>query len=264
MPKGLANIGNTCYMNSALQCLVHIPDLTNHLLKNGYDGPCELTREYALLVKDLWRDKSSKYAVPREFHAAFTKKYPTFANLQPHDVQEVILKLIDTFETSLGKEFIRSIFNGQEVQEVTFPKGVSTKTNDLTAIVLMPKKQNQTIEDLMKEREGLDAFSGYVDDEGNTWNAAVTRTYITRFPNILVVSFSQYDAKYTVRVPATYNGYALFGLVVHYGSIHGGHYAAFTKHKGVWRYIDDDTIVEQEPPEAGEYYVAVYKKIKPA
>lgn len=264
MPKGLANIGNTCYMNSALQCLVHIPDLTNHLLKNGYDGPCELTREYALLVKDLWRDKSSKYAVPREFHAAFTKKYPTFANLQPHDVQEVILKLIDTFEASLGKEFIRSIFNGQEVQEVTFPKGVSTKTNDLTAIVLMPKKQNQTIEDLMKEREGLDAFSGYVDDEGNTWNAAVTRTYITRFPNILVVSFSQYDAKYTVRVPATYNGYALFGLVVHYGSIHGGHYAAFTKHKGVWRYIDDDTIVEQEPPEAGEYYVAVYKKIKPA
>lgn len=264
MPKGLANIGNTCYMNSALQCLVHIPDLTNHLLKNGYDGPCELTREYALLVKDLWRDKSSKYAIPREFHAAFTKKYPTFANLQPHDVQEVILKLIDTFEASLGKEFIRSIFNGQEVQEVTFPKGVSTKTNDLTAIVLMPKKQNQTIEDLMKEREGLDAFSGYVDDEGNTWNAAVTRTYITRFPNILVVSFSQYDAKYTVRVPATYNGYALFGLVVHYGSIHGGHYAAFTKHKSVWRYIDDDTIVEQEPPEAGEYYVAVYKKIKPA
>ena len=68
MPKGLANLGNTCYMNSALQCLIHVPDLSNHLLKHGYDGPCELTREYAKLLKELWRDKTSAYAIPRDFH----------------------------------------------------------------------------------------------------------------------------------------------------------------------------------------------------
>lgn len=262
MPKGLANIGNTCYMNSAIQCLIHVPDLSNHLLKEGYDGPCELTREYAKLVKDLWRNKESAYTIPRDFHTAFTRKYPSFANLQPHDVQEVLLKLIDTFEESLGKEFVRAIFNGQETQEVMYPKGVSKKENDITAIVVMPKAQNQTLDELMKNREGLDAFSGYVDDEGNTWNAAVTRTYITKFPSTLIVSFAQYDAKYTVRIPERYEGYALYGLVVHYGSTNGGHYAAYAKHRGVWRYIDDDTIIEREPPEAGEYYVAMYKKIR--
>lgn len=262
MPKGLANLGNTCYMNSALQCLTHVPALSNHLLKNGYDGPCDVTREYSKLVKELWRNKEAMYIIPRDFHTAFTKKYPSFANLQPHDVQEVLLSLIDTFEASLGKDFIRSVFNGKEIQEVTYPKGVSKKENDVTTVVVTPTRQNQTLDELIEQRGGLDAFSGYTDDDGNTWHAAVTRTYITQSPDMLIVSFSQYAAKYTVRVPQRYNNYALFGLVVHYGSTYGGHYAAYVKHKGVWRYIDDDTVTEREPDEAGEYYLAFFKPIK--
>lgn len=263
MPKGLSNLGNTCYMNSAVQCLSHVPDISNHLLKHGYEGTCEVTREYSKLLKELWRNKEAKYITPREFHLAFTKKYPSFANIQPHDVQEVVLNLIDTFEASLGKEFVRTVFNGKEVQEVTYPKGVSRKERDITTIIVMPTAQNQSLEELMKHREGLDAFSGYTDDDGNTWHAAVTRTYITRFPETLIVSFSQYASKYTIRVPKQYNGYALFGLVIHYGTTRGGHYAAYVKHRGVWRYIDDDTVMEREPDEAGEYYLAFYKRIKP-
>lgn len=33
---GLANLGNTCYMNSALQCLVHVPELANYFLSKSF------------------------------------------------------------------------------------------------------------------------------------------------------------------------------------------------------------------------------------
>ena len=34
---GLSNLGNTCYMNSALQCLIHIPQLKNYFIYNGFE-----------------------------------------------------------------------------------------------------------------------------------------------------------------------------------------------------------------------------------
>lgn len=258
MPRGLPNIGNTCYLNSALQCLSHVPELTNRLLEKPYDGPCEITREYSRLMHAMWKTKDP--VSMNAFHTAFTKKYTTFANVQPHDVQEVVLALIDTFEASLGAGFIQSIFNGTETQEVTYPKGVSKKEHDITTIVVTPRDQNQTLEDLVKYRGGYEAFRGYIDESGEEYHAAVTRTYISQWPSTLIFSFSQYTNKYVVRVPQVFENYALFGLVVHYGSTLGGHYAAYVKHKGVWRYIDDDLVIEKDPSESSEYYLAFYKK----
>jgi hypothetical protein len=35
---GLKNLGNTCYMNSIVQCLSNTPGLTDHLLSGGYEA----------------------------------------------------------------------------------------------------------------------------------------------------------------------------------------------------------------------------------
>ena len=39
---GFANTGNTCFLNSALQCLLHTPPLLRVLLRHGRGDPCRL------------------------------------------------------------------------------------------------------------------------------------------------------------------------------------------------------------------------------
>jgi len=43
---GFTNIGNTCYFNSAIQCFLHIHDISSHILRNKYEGDCLFTKIY--------------------------------------------------------------------------------------------------------------------------------------------------------------------------------------------------------------------------
>lgn len=253
MSRGLFNIGNTCYFNTAVQCLAHVPSLTNRFLRDGpYEGECDVTHEYSLLVRNMWNKKYTDPIVPKELLKAFQTKCPQFTPGQQHDTHEAVLALMDILEKSLGLRFMKPIFYGTEEQTVTYPKGTSWRAETfMTLFVRNPEHMTN-----YSKHQILD---GYEDDSGTKYNVAALQMKITDTGHCLVVNFTEKTT--TEQVPETYQDMHLFAIVIHWGIFHGGHYASLLKHKKQWRFIDDDTVRETDLPTGTPCSMAWYKKM---
>ncbi|KAL9545381.1 hypothetical protein MBANPS3_007173 [Mucor bainieri] len=116
---GLQNLGNTCYMNSALQCLSNTPQLTRYFLSEQYrrdinrsnplglDG--DLAEAYAKLIKDIWTPSTS-YSTrrsgsisPENFKSTFERFSPHFIGYLQQDSQELLAFLLDGLHEDLNR-----------------------------------------------------------------------------------------------------------------------------------------------------------------
>jgi ubiquitin C-terminal hydrolase len=258
--RGLWNLGNTCYFNTAVQCLAHVPPLTKHLFSiPPYEGPCVITREYQKIARELFMKDKTDAVSPSDLLGAFRGRFPQFANHGQHDAQEVILLLIDVFEKSLGKELIQEIFNGEDSQETLWSEGMSTVKTPFTTLVLdvsEPCRLQDLLDDRLEEHE----IEGYLDAQGKTHDVAAIRHRVTKWPRIVNFSFSMYDYKFPIEIPFEFEGRKLFACVLHQGVQRGGHYALLVRRFNKWYLKDDETVREVEPTIfKGEFYQAWYR-----
>lgn len=123
--SGLANLGNTCFINSCIQILSHTYELNNFLanenykkkLKNKYDSA--LLIEWDNLRKILWNENC--IVSPGKFittiqKVAKLKKMEIFTGYSQNDVSEFLLFLIECFHNSLSREIIITISGEVETE----------------------------------------------------------------------------------------------------------------------------------------------------
>uniref|UniRef100_A0A0E0EW13 Ubiquitin carboxyl-terminal hydrolase n=1 Tax=Oryza meridionalis TaxID=40149 RepID=A0A0E0EW13_9ORYZ len=109
--SGLHNLGNTCFMNSAIQSLVHTPPLVEYFLQDysreintenplGLQG--ELATAFGELLRKLWSAGRTSIA-PRAFKTKLSRFAPQFSGYNQHDSQELLAFLLDGLHEDLNR-----------------------------------------------------------------------------------------------------------------------------------------------------------------
>lgn len=147
---GLGNLGNTCFMNAALQCLGHTVPLRNYFLSGSFRGDInksapktrgKLGRAFGELVVQMWAPQD--YVVPDVFKRQIGAFADQFAGTNQQDLQEFLRFLLDGLHEDLNR-----VKNKAEYRELDDDASVSDAALASDAWDYYQSRENSRISDV--------------------------------------------------------------------------------------------------------------------
>jgi ubiquitin C-terminal hydrolase len=217
---GLQNLGNTCFMNSVLQCLTYCPPLVYHLTASkhsmgcrlvGFCGYCELE---AHVKGCLYTKMATRSIAPRGFATHLSYICRRFRLGRQEDAHEFIRCLLDMVEKSYNKlhygkdpspsdkhgrlsTIVQHIFGGQLQSQVKcLSCNHESNTYDPFLDICLDIKNSNTIEKAFGQYilpEKLNGDNRYLCDNCHRRAEAEKQMTIYEAPLILTIQLKRFN-----------------------------------------------------------------------
>ncbi|KAK8894640.1 hypothetical protein M9Y10_023077 [Tritrichomonas musculus] len=260
--SGLRNQGATCYMNSILQVLYHIPSFRRIVYSMPTTGNEDITTSIPLNLQSLFcrmqftNSACSTTDLTRSF--GWDRSYTT----RQHDVVEFERALIQNLEAKIkdtelsghiSSQFIGKIRTSIKCKNVNFVHSIDEDFDNLPLIVRGCKNLDESLKKEL-ESQDLTGSDQYKTEEYGSQDAIMETEFIS-FPPILHIQLRRFEHdnqtnrnikindrfEYPSEIDLTpylspsseqfkrNNTYLLFAIIVHSGSIASGHYYCYIR-----------------------------------
>ncbi|CAF0973393.1 unnamed protein product [Rotaria sordida] len=288
---GLINIGNTCYMNSALQCLSNIPELTQWALDQKKSSSMEnkdIIHIYTSLIQLMWSGENATIN-PQDIKEIVSRSAPIFIDYAQKDSHEFMNSLLNALERTNSISIITNLFHIHTQSQVTCTTcNFIDITNEITTFLplSLPRKtlynKEILLENLINDFCLENNLNGlYYCHSCKQYTQAKQKTNICLpLPHVLVIQLKRFSFNNTFQKIDTFvrykfqhknlisnnDIYQLYAVSSHIGSLASGHYTtlAINKLMKQWYEFNDHHIkkINEDFVVTNNAYILVYLKLE--